>query len=272
MLSLTAASRVTAPQRASVSRIPIATARSTRPGNSASVARQHSTDQPLTTIAPMASSVAAMSISKPINQAIASPSAPKPISSLPSITIPGSELASDYIQACRQRIHANREELKKRRTAPVSTVKPSSIPSRAVPPQAARPAVTAPVSILKTSSKPSREIPPPPANPPETTHVSNSKPSPSCRPRGTMPYKIWIDPRRWKTTPAEADVNPERRRAVRFADNLVEWTREFRPWFKATWVSALSRVVPTPLRYYLLVPRHLLGENSHPFPSSCFAS
>ncbi|KAF6221702.1 hypothetical protein HO133_001670 [Letharia lupina] len=233
-----------------------------------------------------------MSISKPANQAIASPSAPKPTSSLPSVAVPCSKLASDRIQARRQRIVANLQASRKRPTAPASIPKSSSMPSRAVPsavttpasiPQsssmpsrAVPPAVTTPasipqsssmpsravplavitpVSILKSSSKPSRVIPAPPVNALASTLTSSWMPSRSRKPRGTKPYcegrpgckchptegdipaQHKIGPRLWKTTPAEADVDPKRPRIVRFADNLVQSTRTFRPWYNKTWPS-----------------------------------
>ena len=319
MPSLARASRIPTPQCASVARIPIATARSIpRPVNSLSVARKYiptvQRARPSTTVASMASSFAAMSISKPANQAIASPSAPKPTSSLPGVAVPCSKLASDRIQARRQRIVANLQASRKRPTAPASIPKSSSMPSRAVPPavttpasipqsssmpsRAVPPAVTTPasipqsssmpsravplavitpVSILKSSSKPSRVIPAPPVNALASTLTSSWMPSRSRKPRGTKPYcegrpgcldedgnrpqadyqplfyfgirckchptegdipaQHKIGPRLWKTTPAEADVDPKRPRIVRFADNLVQSTRTFRPWYNKTWPS-----------------------------------
>lgn len=213
MPSLATASRIPAPQCASVVRIPITTARSIpRPVNSPSVARKYTPTtvqraRPSTTIASMASSFAAMSISKSVNQAIASPSAPKPTSSLPYVAVPCSKLASDRIQARRQRVIANLQPAKKRPTAPASISKPSSMPSRAVPPAIVTPvsipqssstppravpppppAVITPVSILKSPSKPSRVIPPPAVHGPPSTLVSSWMPRPSCKPRGTKPY------------------------------------------------------------------------------------
>lgn len=305
MPSLATASRIPAPQRASVVRVPIATARSIpRPVNSPSVARKYTPTivqraRPSTTIASMASSFAAMSISKPVNQAIASPSAPKPTSSLPCVAVPCSKLASDRIQARRQRVIANLHAAKKRPTAPASISQPSSMPSRAVPPAVVAtasipqssstppravpppaPAVITPVSILKSPSKPSRVIPPPAAHAPASTLVSSPMPRPSRKRRGTMPYcegrpcttdrngnrlrldyqpssyfgirctchtaggtiptKYWIGPRRWRTTPAEADIDLTRPRVVRFADNPVQSTRTFRPWYNRTWPRAVS--------------------------------
>ena len=265
------ASRIPAPQVASVARLPIATARSIpRPVDSRSVARKYMPTaqraRPSTTIASMASSIAAMSISKPINQAIASPSAPKPISSLPRVAAPCSKLASDRIQARRQRVIANLHAAKKRPTAPASIRQSSSMPSRAVPP-----ATITPVSILKAPSTPSRVIPPPsPANARRSTLVSSWVPPRGRKPRGTEPYcqrrprrvdgngnrlvedyqplfnfgiectchttdEDRLGPRLWKTTPAEADVDSRRPRIVRFADNLVQSTRTFRPWYLSVW-------------------------------------
>ena len=37
-------------------------------------------------------------------------------------------------------------------------------------------------------------------------------------------------------------------------------------------VSALFRVVPTSLRYSVLIPMHALGANDHTIPSSCYAN
>ena len=297
MPSLATASRIPAPQRASVARVPIATARSIpRPVNSLSVARKHipivQRARPSTTIATMASSFAAMSISKPVNQAIASPNAPKPTSPLPCVAAPCSKLASDRIQARRQRVIANLHATKKRPTAPASIHQASSMPSRALPPPAVNtpasipqsssmpsralppPAVITPVSILKSTSKPSRVIPPPPVHAAASTLVSSWMPSRSRKPRGTMPYcegrpceldcngdraladyrpdhfagikctchggediptQHWIGPRLWRTTPAEAEVVPTRPRIVRFADNPVQWTKTFRPWYNRVW-------------------------------------
>ena len=294
MPSLTTACRIPAPvhvsQPASVARVPIATARSIprpvnspsvarrytptvqriatarsipRPVNSPSVARRYTPTvqrtSPSTTIASMASSFAAMSISKPVSQAIAPSSAPKPTSPLPCVAALCSKLASDRIQARRQRVTANLNVAKKRPTAPVSIPQSSSMPSRAVPPAAIAPAsirqassmssravppvAIAPVSILRNRSKPSRVIPLPRIHARmSSTLVSSWMPPRGREPRGTEPYcegrpgetdddgnrlrgdyqplnnfgirctchpedKDWIGPRRWKTTPAEADVS-----------------------------------------------------------------
>lgn len=243
MPSFATASRIPVPKCASVARVPIATARSIpRPVNSLSVARSYTPTvqrvRPSTTIASMAFSFAAMSISKPVNQAIARPSAPKPTASLPRVAARCSKLASDRIQARRQQVIARQAVARKRPTAPASTPQSLSMPSRAVP----RSAVTAPVSILKTSSKPSRAIPPPPAQASASTLVSSWMPRSWSKPRGTDHYcdrrprevdsdgnvlredyqplfyfgiectchardEDRIGPRRWKTTPAEADVS-----------------------------------------------------------------
>ncbi|CAF9910109.1 MAG: hypothetical protein ALECFALPRED_006284 [Alectoria fallacina] len=286
-------------QCTSVARVPIATAGSTpRPVNSLSVARQStSTVQHArpSAIASMASSFAAMSVSSPANQAIVSPNAPKPTSSLPRVAARCSKLASDRIQARRQRVTANLDVAKKRPTAPTSIRQTSSMPSRAPPPPPAviapasscqlssmpsrvpssSPAVTTPVSILKSPLKPSRVIPPPSVYAPASTIVSSWKQYGYREPRGRMPYcegrpriadkngnrlvldyqpqsfggikctchteggiiptESWIDPRQWKTTPAEADVTPGRRRIVRFANNPVRSTRRFKPWYNTFW-------------------------------------
>lgn len=37
-------------------------------------------------------------------------------------------------------------------------------------------------------------------------------------------------------------------------------------------VSAPFSVVPTPLRYYVLLPMHASGVNSHTVPNSCFTN
>ncbi|CAF9933751.1 hypothetical protein IMSHALPRED_009464 [Imshaugia aleurites] len=272
MPSHATASRIPTP----VARVPIAIARSIpRPVNSLSVARKYTPTvqraRPSTTVTSMASSFAAMSISNTANQAIASPSAPKPISPLPCVAVPRSKLASDRIQARRQRVIANLQAPKKRATAPASIPQSSSMPSRALPPP-----VIAPVSILKSRTKPSRVIPPPLAHAPPSTLVSSWRPRPSFEPRqrrGMMPYcqgrpctvdengnnvrgdyqpqsyfgikctchggnipiELWIRPHLWETTPAEADVDPKRRRIVRFADNPVRSTRTFRPWYNEAW-------------------------------------
>ncbi|CAD6567038.1 MAG: hypothetical protein ASARMPREDX12_009229 [Alectoria sarmentosa] len=332
-------------QCTSVARVPIATAGSThRPVKSLSVARQStSTVQHArpSAIASMASSFAAMAVSSPANQAIASPNAPKPTSSLPRVAAPCSELVSDRIQARRQRVTANLDVAKKRPTAPTSIRQTSSMPSRAPrpppaviapapsyqsssmpsrapppppaviapapsyqsssmpsrapppPPAVIAPAsssqlssmpsrvpplpraVTTPVSILKSPLKPSRVIPPPSIHAPASTLVSSWKQYGYREPRGRMPYcegrpriadkhgnrlvldyqpqsfagikctchteggiiptESWIDPRQWKTTPAEADVTPGRRRIVRFADDPVRSTRRFKPWYNRLW-------------------------------------
>lgn len=286
MPSLATASRIPIPQRAPVARLPIATARSIpRPVNSLSVARKYiptvQRARPSTTIATMASSLAAMSISKPVNQAIASPSAPKPASPLPRVAVPCTKLASDRIQARRQKVIANLHAAKKRPTAPASIRQSSSMPSRAVPlaavapasiPQppsmlsrAVPPASITPVSILKSPSKPSRVIPPPPPGfqARRSTLVALWVPPRGRKPRGGEPYcqrrpqglvgdyqptsgfgiecachttdEDRTGPRLWKTTPAEADVDPKRPRIVRFADNLVQSTKTFRPWYNDVW-------------------------------------
>ena len=305
-------------QCTSVARVPIATAGSTpRPVKSLSVARQStSTVQHArpSAIASMASSFATMSVSSPANQAIASPNAPKPTSSLPRVAAPCSKLVSDRIQARRQRVTANLDVAKKRPTAPTSIRQTSSMPSRAPRPPPAviapapncqsssmpsrapppPPAVIAPasssqlssmpsrvpppptpVSILKSPLKPSRVIPPPSVHAPASTLVSSWKQYGYREPRGRMPYcegrpriadkhgnrlvldyqpqsfggikcachtedgiipsESWIDPRQWKTTPAEADVTPGRRRIVRFANNPVRSTRRFKPWYNRLW-------------------------------------
>lgn len=261
MPSSATASRIPAPRR------PIAAARSIpRPVNSLSVARKYTPTvqraRPSTTIATMASALAAMSISKPVNPAIASPSAPKPASSLPCIAAPCRKLAAERTQARRQRVIANLQAQKKRHTAPRS--------SRAVPP-----ATITPVSILKPLKRRWRVIPPPPANSAPSTVVSSWTESTSLQPRGKKPYcgsrpcaldrngnhlrgdyrphdffgigctchpaggivptQYWIRPREWETTPAEADVDPSRRRIVRFADNPVRSTRTISPWWNTVW-------------------------------------
>lgn len=257
MPSLATGSRIPAPQCASVARVPIATAQSIpRPVNTLPVARRHlPTDQrsrPSTTVDNLASSLAAMSISKPDNQAIAPPSAPKPKSSLPCLADSCKKLASDRIQARRQQVIANLEAPKKRSTAPVSIRQSSPIPSRAVSPAVvtpasipsspsmpsgvAEPAIITPVSILKSPSMPSRVIPPPSARDRRaSTRVSVWMPRGWQAFRGRAPYCENVSPRHWKTTPAEADVDPGRRRIVRFADKLVQSTKTFRPWYNKTW-------------------------------------
>ena len=142
------------------------------------------------------------------------------------------------------------------------------MPSRAV-----TPATITPVSILKSRSKQSRVIPPPPIHARRSsTLVSSWMPPRGSRPRGTEPYckgrprvldengdQLVGDyaplyffginctchpdgmgqtgPCQWKTTPAEAEVDPARPRVVRFADNLVSSTRTFRPWYNSVWTS-----------------------------------
>ena len=142
-----------------------------------------------------------------------------------------------------------------------------------MPSRAATPATITPVSILKSRSKPSRVIPPPPIHARKSsTLVSSWMPSRGREPRGTEPYckgrprELDCDgnqlvgdysplfffgiectchpdgqgqtgPRQWKTTPAEAEVDPARPRVVRFADNLVSSTRTFRPWFNKVWTT-----------------------------------
>ena len=297
MPSHATASRIPTPQVAPVARVPIATTRSIPcPVNSLSVARKYTPTvqraRPSTTATSMASLFAAMSISSTANQAIAPPSAPKPTSPLPSVPVPCSKLASDRIQARRQRVLANLQVEKKRPTAPASIPQSSSMPSRAAPPPVTAPVsipqpslipsravpapVIAPVSILKAPSKPSRVIPPPPAHARPSTRVSPWKPTARFHPRqrrGTMPYcegrprtvdedgnlvrgdyqpqsyvgikcachgegtELWVGPHLWKTTPAEAEVDPRRRRIVRFEENPVQSTRTFQRWYNKAWPS-----------------------------------
>ena len=142
-----------------------------------------------------------------------------------------------------------------------------------MPSRAATPATITPVSILKSRSKPSRVIPPPPIHARKSsTLVSSWMPSRGREPRGPEPYcngrprELDCDgnqlvgdycplfsfgikctchpdgqgqtgPRQWRTTPAEAEVDPARPRVVRFADNPVSSTRTFRPWFNKVWTS-----------------------------------
>ena len=242
-----------------------------RPVNSLLVARQYiptaQRARPSTSIASLASSLAAMAISKPVNQAIALPSASKPTSSLPFVAAPCSKLAADRIQARRQRVIANLQAPKKRPTAPGS--------SRAVSP----PTKTL-VSILKSKDKKKpRVIPLPPANAPPSTVVSAwmgpTSPEPTLKPRGDRPYcecrpcsldpngnrrrtdygpldyfgikctchpaggiiptQYWIRPCEWGTTPAEADVDPTRPRIVRFTDDPVRSTVDVDRWWTTVW-------------------------------------
>lgn len=267
MSSSATASRIPAP-------LPIAAACCIpRPVNSLSVARKHTPTvqraRPTTSIASLASSFAAMVISKPVNQAIAPSSAPKPASSLPCVAAPCSKLASDRIQARRQRVIANLKPTKKRPTAPVST--------RAVPPA---PKIL--VSILKTKlhegrfvTKKPRDIPPPSTDAPLSTVVSSWTGSTSLNLRGNQPYcesrprildrngnrlridydplacfgtsctchstggmiptRHWVRPHEWETTPAEADVDPTRPRIVRFANNPVRSTMPVSRWWATVW-------------------------------------
>ena len=262
MSSLATASRIPAP-------LPITIACSIpRPVNSLLVARQYvPTAQRVrpSTIAPsLASSLAALAISKPVNQATAPPSASKPTSSLPCGPAPCSKLASNRIQARRQRVIANLQISKKRPTAPGS--------SRAV-----SPLTKTLVSSLK--KKKPRAIPPPPANAPPSTIVSSwmgqTSSEPTLQPRGDRPYcecrpgfldhngnrphldyrpldyfgikctchpaggivptQYLIGPREWGTTPAEADVDPTRPRIVRFADDPVRSTVAVDKWWATIW-------------------------------------
>ncbi len=180
MPSLATATGIPAPQHASVACLPLATARSIpRPVNSLPVARKYTTTvqraRP-STIASMASSLAAMSISKPVNQAIASSSATKPTPSLPC-----RKLASERIQARRQRVIANLTAPKKRPTAPASTHQSSSVPSRAV-----SPAVKPLKSALKRKDSRPRVIPPPTTCAPVVS--SRYLDLTSLKPRGDQPY------------------------------------------------------------------------------------
>lgn len=244
-----------------------------RPVNSLSVVRKHTPTvqraRPTTRIASLTSSFATTVISKPVNQAIAPSSAPKPASSLPCVAAPCSKLASDRFQARRQKFIANLQRTKKRPAVPEL--------NRAIPPV---PKIL--VSILKTKlhegmlvKKKPRVIPPPSANAPPSTVVSSWTGSTSLNLRGNRPYcesrpctldhndnhpridyagfsffsisctyhsaggmiptRHWVRPHEWETTPAEADVDPTRPRVVRFADNPVQSTMPVSRWWATVW-------------------------------------
>lgn len=55
--------------------------------------------------------------------------------------------------------------------------------------------------------------------------------------RGYEPFHCAHERRQWATTPAEADVDPDRRTKVRFAERLISSVLEYEKWYKDTWMA-----------------------------------